>query len=133
MNGIPNLSLTLAVMSRNSPPLSAQEYYTSIPKAFFVHFFVWSHRSASCLHVSHHRRYAFMFHATGNISWRAQYFPASRVNPFSLFLPLSLSLFHSLSFPDGMCQRWWYMAKPASHVVMLSEACDISCHASRTL
>lgn len=107
--------------------LAAQVYY--IPK-FFAHFFVWSIHSP--VYTSRIIG-AFVHHATGNIFSRAQYFRAHCriLSRFSHSLSTSLSLLLLLLF--RMCQRSRHATEPRPHVVMLSEACDVSCHASQTL
>lgn len=108
-------------MSRNA----VQEYYTSSPQ-LFVHFFLFDRIDPRAVYTSRIRG-AFVHHATANISSGAQYFRAHRgVRPVLSFSPfLRLSWYVS---PRGGGMR---PSQP--HVVMPSEACDISCHASRTL
>lgn len=96
--------------SRRTRHAMLQPYRNITPQApkFFVHFFVWSHRSTGCLHVSNQRRVRAsrngQYFSRGSIFLRAVYIPHSFLLP-SVSLSLSISWYVS---------TWWYATEPAS-------------------
>lgn len=100
----------------------------------FCIFFLFDRIDPQAVYTSRIRG-AFVHHATGNISPDAlnifTLIADSSVFALSPFLYLVCMCVYMRIYVSLLVSTWQYATRP--HVVMFSEACDISCHASRTL